>query len=157
MGVRTPEILSSPEPGAAAGLLLSQFPLRPITNKALEGKENPKTIGFKRKSPKRRLWRMKRGGFEEVSRFSRHNVAGNRLTRWCVLLPTFPAAGKSGPSETRSLCKALLLTKSMPPAGKQKTAIERTHLTGGKKSTGTSARSIRVRHQPPRRFGTADA
>ncbi len=23
---------------------------------------------------------MKRGGFEEVSRFSRHNVAGNRLT-----------------------------------------------------------------------------
>ena len=67
MGVRTPEILSSPEPGAAAGLLLSQFPLRPITNKALEGKENPKTIGFKRKSPKRRLWRMKRGGFEEVS------------------------------------------------------------------------------------------
>lgn len=32
-------------------------------------------------SPKRRLWRMKRGGFEEVSRFSRHNVAGNRLTR----------------------------------------------------------------------------
>ena len=40
---------------------------------------------------------------------------------------------------------------------KQKTAIERTHLTGGKKSTGTSARSIRVRHQPPRRFGTADA
>ena len=67
MGVRTPEILSSPEPGAAAGLLLSQFPLRPITNKALEGKENPKTIGFKRKSPKRRLWRIKRGGFEEVS------------------------------------------------------------------------------------------
>ena len=67
--------------GAAAGLLQSQFPLRPITNKALEGKENPKTIGFKRKSPNRRLWRMKRGGFEEVSRFSRHNVAGNRLTR----------------------------------------------------------------------------
>ena len=53
--------------------------------------------------------------------------------------------------------KEKLLTKSMPPAGKQKTAIERTHLTGGKKSTGTSARSIRVRHQPPRRFGTADA
>jgi hypothetical protein len=58
-----------------------------------------------------------------------------------------PAGGK----------KEKLLTKSMPPAGKQKTAIERTHLTGGKKSTGTSARSIRVRHQPPRRFGTADA
>ena len=34
-----------------------------------------------RKPSKRRLWRMKRGGFEEVSRFSRHNVAGNRLTR----------------------------------------------------------------------------
>ena len=44
-------------------------------------KGNPKTIGFWRKPPKRHLWRMKRGGFEEVSRFSRHNVAGNRLTR----------------------------------------------------------------------------
>ena len=76
MGVRTPEILSSPEPGAAAGLLLSQFPLRPITNKALEGKENPKPIGFKRKPPKRRLWRIKRGGFEEVSA-SAHTGCGN--------------------------------------------------------------------------------
>ena len=47
-----------------------------------------------RKPPKRRLWRMKRGGFEEVSRFSRHNVAGNRLTRRCVLSPTFPAVDK---------------------------------------------------------------
>ena len=36
-----------------------------------------------RKPSKRRLWRMKRGGFEEVSRFSRHNVVGNRLTRRC--------------------------------------------------------------------------
>ena len=44
-------------------------------------KGNPKTIGFFRKPPKRHLWRMQRGGFEEVSRFSRHNVAGNRLTR----------------------------------------------------------------------------
>ena len=83
--------------GAAAGLLLSQFPRHLISNETLEGKGNPKTIGFWRKPPKRRLWRMKRGGFEEVSRFSRHNVAGNRLTRRCVLLPTFPAAGKSGP------------------------------------------------------------
>ena len=58
-----------------------------------------------RKPPKHRLWRMKRGGFEEVSRFSRHNVAGNRLTRRCVLLPTFPAGGKSGPLEARSLQK----------------------------------------------------
>ena len=67
--------------GAAAGLLLSQFPRHLISNETLEGKGNPKTIGFWRKPPKRRLWRMKRGGFEEVSRFSRHNVAGNRLTR----------------------------------------------------------------------------
>ena len=44
-----------------------------------------------------------------------------------------PLLAESYPSETRSLCKALLLTKSMPPEGKQKTAIERTHLTGGKK------------------------
>ena len=34
--------------GAAAGLLLSQFPLRPITNAALEGKGSFETIGFKR-------------------------------------------------------------------------------------------------------------
>jgi len=32
-----------------------------------------------RKPPKRRLWRKQQGGFEEVSQFSRHNVAGNRL------------------------------------------------------------------------------
>ena len=89
--------------GAAAGLLLSQFPRHLISNETLEGKGNPKTIGFWRKPPKRRLWRMKRGGFEEVSRFSRHNVAGHRLTRRCVLLPTFPDGGKSGPPEARSL------------------------------------------------------
>ena len=34
--------------GAAAGLLLSQFPLRPIINEALERKESFETIGFKR-------------------------------------------------------------------------------------------------------------
>ena len=39
--------------------------------------------GIFRKPSKRRLWRMKRGGFEEVSRFSCHNVVGNRLTRRC--------------------------------------------------------------------------
>ena len=32
--------------GAAAGLLHSQFPLRPITNKTLEGKGSAETIGF---------------------------------------------------------------------------------------------------------------
>ena len=71
--------------GAAAGLLLSQFPRHLISNETLEGKGNPKTIDFWRKPPKRRLWRMKRGGFEEVSRFSRHNVAGKRLARRCRL------------------------------------------------------------------------
>ena len=52
------------------------------------GKEVQKpwvSAGVLWKPPKRRLWRMKRGGFEEVSRFSRHNVAGNRLTRRCRL------------------------------------------------------------------------
>ena len=34
--------------GAAAGLLLSQFPLRPIINEALERKGSFETIGFKR-------------------------------------------------------------------------------------------------------------
>ena len=32
--------------GAAAGLLLSQFPRHLISNETLEGKGNPKTIGF---------------------------------------------------------------------------------------------------------------
>ena len=40
---------SSPEPGAAAGLLLRQFPLWPITNETLESKGSPETIG---------LWRL---------------------------------------------------------------------------------------------------
>ena len=35
--------------GAAAGRLLSQFPLRPITNAALEGKGSLEIIGFKRR------------------------------------------------------------------------------------------------------------
>ena len=70
------------------------------------------------KPPKRRLWRMKRGGFEEVSRFSRHNVAGNRLTRRCVLLPTFPAGGKSGPPE------AVPYKRRAPVGTKKKTCKE---------------------------------
>ena len=51
-----------------------------------------------RKPPKRRLWRKQQGGFEEVSQFSRHNVAGNRLTRRCSESPkrrrwhTFPSS-----------------------------------------------------------------
>ena len=106
--------------GAAAGLLLSQFPRHLISNETLEGKGNPKTIGFWRKPPKRRLWRMKRGGFEEVSRFSRHNVAGNRLTRRCVLLPTFPAGGKSGPPE------AVPYKRKAPVGAKKKTCKEGT-------------------------------
>ena len=108
MGIPTPNHRPTrPFAGAGAGLLLSQFPRHLISNETLERKGNPKTIVFWRKPPKRRLWRMKRGGFEEVSRFSRHNVAGNRLTRRCVLLPTFPAGGKSGPAEARPLHKTL--------------------------------------------------
>ena len=50
------------------------------------------------------------GGYSEaVSRkcpgFHAVQAAGNRLTRRCVLLPTFPAGGKSGPLEARSLQK----------------------------------------------------
>ena len=40
--------ISSTRVGAAAGLLLSQFPLRPIINEALERKGSFETIGFKR-------------------------------------------------------------------------------------------------------------
>ena len=41
--------ISSTRVGAAAGLLLSQFPLRPITNETLESKGSLETIGFKRR------------------------------------------------------------------------------------------------------------
>ena len=40
-----------------------------------------------RKPPQRRRWRKQQGGFEEVSRFPCHNVAGNRLTRRCSESP----------------------------------------------------------------------
>ena len=77
------------------------------------------------KPPKRRLWRMKRGGFEEVSRFSRHNVAGNRLTRRCRLSFAIerksPAGGKRRKS-TGKICRRrhvsyanVLLAESHPP------------------------------------------
>ena len=99
-------------PVVAITICVSDSPLFPVAGKAgkravfdIRRKGNPKTIGFWQKLPKRRLWQIQQGGFEEVSRFSRHNVAGNRLTRWCVLLPTFPAGGKSGPPEARTLQK----------------------------------------------------
>ena len=41
--------ISSTRVGAAAGLLLSQFPLRPITNATLESTGSLETIGFKRR------------------------------------------------------------------------------------------------------------
>ena len=121
--------------GAVARLLLSQFPLRPITNATLEGK---------RKSKNHRFWRLFCPLFQLLGKVGRrrHIPYAKESTE-----RKLPAGGK----------KEKLLTKSMPPAGKQKTAIERTHLTGGKKSTATAAISIRMRHQPPRRFGTADA
>ena len=47
MGIPTPNHRPTrPFAGAGAGLLLSQFPLRPITNAALEGKGSFETIGF---------------------------------------------------------------------------------------------------------------
>ena len=99
-------------PVVAITICVSDSPLFPVAGKAgkravfdIRRKGNPKTIGFWQKLPKRRLWQIQQGGFEEVPRFSRHNVAGNRLTRRCVLLPTFPTAGKSGPPEARSLQK----------------------------------------------------
>ena len=43
----------------------------------------PNRTVIPRKPPKCRLWRIQRGGFKKVSRFSGHNVVGNRLTRRC--------------------------------------------------------------------------
>ncbi len=82
-------------PVVAITIYVSDSPLFPVAGKVgkravfdIRRKGNPKTIGFWRKLPKRRLWQIQQGGFEEVSRFSRHNVAGNRPTRRCVLLHT---------------------------------------------------------------------
>ena len=79
-------------PVVAITMYVSDSPLFPVAGKVgkravfdIRRKGNPKTIGFWWKLPKRRLRQIQRGGFEEVSRFSRHNVAGNRLTRRCVL------------------------------------------------------------------------
>ena len=75
-------------PVVAITIYVSDSPLFPVAGKVgkravfdIRRKGNPKTIGFWRKLPKRRLWQIQPGGFEEVSRFSRHNVAGNRLAR----------------------------------------------------------------------------
>ena len=82
-------------PVVAITIYVSDSPLFPVAGKVgkravfdIRRKGNPKTIGFWWKLPKRRLRQIQRGGFEEVSRFSRHNVAGNRPTRRCVLLHT---------------------------------------------------------------------
>ena len=82
-------------PVVAITMYVSDSPLFPVAGKVgkravfdIRRKGNPKTIGFWWKLPKRRLRQIQRGGFEEVSRFSRHNVAGNRPTRRCVLLHT---------------------------------------------------------------------
>ena len=75
-------------PVVAITICVSDSPLFPVAGKAgkravfdIRRKGNPKTIGFWQKLPKRRLWQIQQGGFEEVPRFSRHNVAGNRPTR----------------------------------------------------------------------------
>ena len=92
-------------PVAAITMYVSDSPLFPVAGKVgkravfdIRRKGNPKTIGFWRKLPKRRLWQIQQGGFEEVSRFSRHNVAGNRLTRRCRLSAAIgrklPSGGK---------------------------------------------------------------
>ena len=82
-------------PVVAITMYVSDSPLFPVAGKVgkravfdIRRKGNPKTIGFWWKLPKRRLRQIQRGGFEEVSRFSRHNGAGNRPTRRCVLLHT---------------------------------------------------------------------
>ena len=93
-----------------------------------------------RKPPKRRLWRMKRGGFEEVSRFSRHNVAGNRLTRRCVLLPTFPAGGKSGPPEAVPYKRKAPVGTKRKPARRER--IPTTSLRTGLGMTGLAYERI---------------
>ncbi len=93
-----------------------------------------------RKPPKRRLWRIQRGGFEEVSRFSRHNVAGNRLTRRCVLLPTFPAGGKSGPPEAVPYKRKAPVGTKRKPARRER--IPTTSLRTGLGMTGLAYERI---------------
>ena len=68
--------------GAAADLLLSRFPLRPITSKALESQGGFETIGFKR-----------RFCILFVAVDKKYAAGGKQET----------TAGKSGPLEARSL------------------------------------------------------
>ena len=95
-------------PVVAITIYVSDSPLFPVAGKVgkravfdIRRKGNPKTIGFWRKLPKRRLRQIQRGGFEEVSRFSRHNVAGNRDTTVCASAYFLLLLAKSMPSETQ--------------------------------------------------------
>lgn len=63
---------SSPEPGAAAGLLLRRFPLWPITNETLESKGSPETIG---------LWRLFCPLFQLVGKVGRRRHVLTEVTR----------------------------------------------------------------------------
>ena len=63
---------SSPEPGAAAGLLLSRFPLWPITNETLESKGSPETIG---------LWRLFCPLFQLLGKVGRRRHVLAEVTR----------------------------------------------------------------------------
>ena len=47
----------------------------------------------------------------QCAHWLRNDAARNRMTRRCVLLPTFPAVGKSGPPEARSLCRRVYWKK----------------------------------------------
>ena len=85
--------------GAAAGLLLSQFPLRPITRKALEGKGSFETIGFKR------LFCLL---FQLLGKVGRRRHKKKKLLAKSMPLEakkTAPAEGKACLSEVRPIKK----------------------------------------------------
>ena len=106
-------------PVVAITMYVSDSPLFPVAGKVgkravfdIRRKGNPKTIGFWWKLPKRRLRQIQRGGFEEVSRFSRHNVAGKRLARRCRLSAAI--RGKLYPPEVINHFWQIICLRSSP-------------------------------------------
>ncbi len=130
MAIRPPRQNSKPlqlPNAAAARVAANQFPAlagfrRKLLYTTKEVLKPKVSSGVFRKPPKRRLWRMKRGGFEEVSRFPCHNVAGNQLTRRRKL---FVAADKKyAAGGNRKSHSSATIGKSCRPLTTKKRALK---------------------------------
>ena len=82
-------------------------------------------------SPKRRLWRMKRGGIEEVSRRPGTQVTGHRLTRRWAAAGPWRSVSRGGTHRCRP------------------TPSTERHAAGGGVPAATACSSIRISWQSP--------